>query len=187
MVSLACDKRLSLRNQYDTKTPRASFLLRSSNRRRFYQGESSPAPREAGTCSRHEKNLQRGFRNVRPKFLRKIKIRKIPSGLPNHRRTCASLKHQSHFKRSTWARGPQAVRKDSCLGNTLWKTGGVGQDPARPVRRGLYRGVPLIHGAGLGPDPLELLFSKAGSLPAGQPEQEAKLRHRKWRGQTAAR
>ena|ERR1700686_1343778 len=128
MASLACGKRLSLRNQYDTKTPRASvLLLRSSNGRRFPQGGSPPVPREAGTCSRHEKNLQRGFRNVRRKFLRKIKIRKIPSGLPNHRRTCASLKHQSHFKRSTWARGPQAVRKDSCLGNTLWKTGGVGQ------------------------------------------------------------
>ncbi len=70
-----------------------------------------------------KKILQRGFRNVRRKLFSKEKIRKIPSGIPNHCRTCASLKQQSHFKRSTWERVPQAVLKDSCLGNTLWKTG----------------------------------------------------------------
>jgi hypothetical protein len=30
---------------------------------------------------------------------------------------------QSHFKRSTWGKGLQAVLKDSCLDNTLSKSG----------------------------------------------------------------
>jgi hypothetical protein len=107
------------------------FLLRSSNGRRCHQGDSSPIPREAGTCSRHEKYLQRGFRNVRRKFLSKQRIRKIPSEIPNHCRTFAASSAANGskviFKRSTWIRGPQAVLKDSCLVNTLWRTGGLGQ------------------------------------------------------------
>src|SRR5580692_11938481 len=86
MANLACGKRLSLRNQYDTKTPRASFLLRSSNGRRVYQGESSPVPREARTCSRHEKNTAWVSKCPSKTFFEK-RIRKIPSGLPNHSRT----------------------------------------------------------------------------------------------------
>src|SRR5580700_5042188 len=127
MASLACGKRLSLRNQYDTKNPaRECFLLRSSNGRRFPQGDSSPIPRGAGTCSRHEKIYSVGFEMSVENFFRK-KIRKIPSGLPNHCWTLAASMQQGQFKRSTWASGPQAVLKDSCLVNTLWKTSGPGQ------------------------------------------------------------
>jgi hypothetical protein len=109
---------------------RECFLLRSSNGQRFPQGDSSPLPREAGTCSRHEKNFSVGFEMSVENFFRKKRIRKIPSGLPNHCRTCAAFTQQSHLKRSTWERGPQAVLKDSCLGNTLGEMGRV--DGAAP-------------------------------------------------------
>src|ERR1700722_4011821 len=49
MASLACGRRLSLRNQYDTKTPRASvFLWRSSNGRRCFQGVRRPSREKPG-------------------------------------------------------------------------------------------------------------------------------------------
>src|SRR5690348_14931703 len=57
MASLACGNRLSLRNQYDTKTPRASRPLtacQSAAWQTVFQGGESPVPREAGTCSRHK-------------------------------------------------------------------------------------------------------------------------------------
>src|ERR1700689_544908 len=80
MASLACGKRLSLRNQYDTKTPRARifFLLRSSNGRHCHQGDSSPIPREAGDMLASRKKLQRGFRNVRRKLSSKKEFEKCP-------------------------------------------------------------------------------------------------------------
>src|SRR5881296_3776411 len=63
MASRACGNRLSLRNQYDTKTPRAST---------FSQG-FPPAPAQFDSTGRTElasrKNLQRGFR-VDPNFVR---------------------------------------------------------------------------------------------------------------------
>jgi len=68
------------------------------------------------------KNLQRGFRSVRRKLFSKESLRKIPHELPNHCWTAAISTQQSHSKPSTWPRGPQAVRKYSCLDNTLWKT-----------------------------------------------------------------
>src|SRR5580658_1506298 len=88
MASLACGRRLSLRNQYDTKTPRASvFLLRPSNGRRFPQGDSSPVPREARTCSRHEKIYSVGFEMSVENFFRKNKDSKNslrdPESLPD--------------------------------------------------------------------------------------------------------
>jgi hypothetical protein len=46
-------------------------LLRSSNGRRVPQGESSPVPREAGTCSRHEKICSVGFEMSVENFFRK--------------------------------------------------------------------------------------------------------------------
>jgi hypothetical protein len=132
MANLACGNRLSLRNQYDTKTPRASvFLFRPSNGRRFPQGCSSPVPRETGTCSRHEKIYSVGFEISVENFFRK-RNRKISRELPNHCRTCAAFTQPSQFKRSTWAGGPQAVLKDSCLGNTLRQIGGAGCD-TRPL------------------------------------------------------
>src|ERR1700731_1089215 len=80
MASLACGKRLSLRNQYDTKTPRASFLLRSSNGWRVYQSESSLVPREAGTCSRHEKIFSVGIEVSVETFFEKKEFEKFPQG-----------------------------------------------------------------------------------------------------------
>jgi hypothetical protein len=87
-----------------------------------------------------------GFEMSVENFFRK-KIRKIPSGIPNHCRTFAASNAENSskviFKRSTWERGPQAVLKDSCLVNTLWGTGGVGQAPPgwlgeRPRRGAAY-------------------------------------------------
>jgi hypothetical protein len=76
-------------------------------------------------------------------FFRK-KIRKIPSGIPNHCRTFAAASAANGskviFNRSTWASGPQAVLKDSCLVNTPWETGEVRQAlagwPGERLRRG---------------------------------------------------
>jgi hypothetical protein len=57
------------------------------------------------------------------------RIRKIPSEIPNHCRTIAAANAANGskviFKRSTWRKGLQAVLKDSCLVNTLWKTTGL--------------------------------------------------------------
>src|SRR5437879_7061298 len=83
MASRACGNRLSLRNQYDTKTPRAST---------FSQG-FPPAPAQFGHTGRTKlasrKNAQRGFRvdpeneqshaeNVRRKFPRTWEPKKSP-------------------------------------------------------------------------------------------------------------
>jgi len=94
MASRACGNRLSLRNQYDTKTPRASP---------FFQG-FPPAPARVdyttGLNSRHEKIHSVGFEwtpkksRVTPKmsfenFLEPGNRKNLP-GLPNHRRTEAA-------------------------------------------------------------------------------------------------
>src|SRR6266436_2022688 len=120
MANLACGKRLSLRNQYDTKTPRASTFCCARQTDGASSGRFVARPARSRDLLASRKNLQRGFRNVRRNFFRK-RILKISSGLSNHCRTCAAFPQQSQFKRSTCAGGPQAVLKDSCLVNTLWK------------------------------------------------------------------
>ena len=63
------------------------FLLRSSNGRRCHQGESSPVPREAGTCSRHEKICSVGFEMSVENFFRKKNSKNFlrdPESLPDY-------------------------------------------------------------------------------------------------------
>ena len=69
---------------------RECSLLRSSNGRRFPQGDSSPVPREAGTCSRHEKIYSVGFEMSVEIFFEK-KFEKFPQG---SRITAGRLLHQ---------------------------------------------------------------------------------------------
>src|SRR5213075_2051488 len=109
MASRACGNRLSLRNQYDTKTPRAST---------FFQG-FPPAPAQFDCTSRTKlasrKNTQRGFRvdpeksRVTPKmsfenFLEPGNRKNLP-GLPNHRRTEAAQSSKSLLNLPPASRG----------------------------------------------------------------------------------
>ncbi len=94
MASRACGNRLSLRNQYDTKTPRAST---------FSQGFSPGLAQFDSTGQTKlasRKNPQRGFgvnpeneqglsENVRRKFPRTWEPKKSPER-PNHRWTNAA-------------------------------------------------------------------------------------------------
>ena len=119
------------------------FLLRSSNGRHCYQGDSSPIPREAGTCSRHEKSYRVSFEMSAENFLRKKYSKnspRDPESLPDY--CCSKCCNGSKviFKRSTWTRGPQAVLKDSCLDNTPMENRRGGAGLAGLVRRGRYGG-----------------------------------------------
>src|SRR6266478_3894605 len=122
-ASRACGNRLSLRNQYDTKTPRAST---------FSQGflpDPAQLTRLAGLNSRHEKihsvgfewtpiNLQDLVENVRQNFLEPGNRKNLPER-PNHRRTKAACSSKRPFKRITCMREPQAVQEDrfqECIG-----------------------------------------------------------------------
>src|SRR5437762_927745 len=116
MASRACGNRLSLRNQYDTKTPRAST---------FFQG-FPPAPAQFDCTSRTKlasrKNTQRGFRvdpekeqshaeNVLRKFPRTWEPKKSP-GTPESPPDRSCVKQQESSKPTTCIKGPQAVRED---------------------------------------------------------------------------
>src|SRR5437660_797854 len=88
MASRACGNRLSLRNQYDTKTPRAST---------FSQG-FPPAPAQFDSTGRTElasrKNLQRGFR-VDPNFVRVTPKMSVENFLePGNRKNLPGLPNQ---------------------------------------------------------------------------------------------
>src|SRR5713101_1521702 len=64
MASRCCGNRLSLPNQYDTKTPRASLSLATAGGRSvsgLFVARPALLP---GTVSRHESDAQRGSRNV---------------------------------------------------------------------------------------------------------------------------
>src|SRR5690348_2654047 len=76
-------------------------------------------------------------------FFRK-RNRKISQELPKHCRTAATSMQQGQSKRSTWSRGPQAVLKYSCLGNTLREIGLEVQDLSRaPCQRRQLEGAPF--------------------------------------------
>jgi len=64
MASRCCGNRLSLPNQYDTKTPRASLSLAAARRPRYFTAVRRPPGILPGTVSRHESHAQRGSRNV---------------------------------------------------------------------------------------------------------------------------
>ncbi len=76
------------------------FLLRSSNGRHCHQGDSSPVPREAGTCSRHEKTCSVGFEMSVENFLRKKNSKnslRDPESLPDYCCSKCCKRQQSHF------------------------------------------------------------------------------------------
>src|SRR5882724_4746542 len=125
MASRACGNRLSLRNQYDTKTPRAST---------FSQG-FSPGPVQfdsTGPTKLASRNKTAAWvssgpylkNRVTPKmsvenFLEPGNRKNLPER-PNHRRTNAAQRSNSLFNRTTCMSGPQAVREDrfqKCIGS----------------------------------------------------------------------
>jgi hypothetical protein len=135
---------LSLRNQYDTKTPRASlFCLGRQMDGAFLRAVRRPSPEKAGPARVTKKIYSVGFEMSVENFFRK-RNRKISQELPKHCRTAATSMQQGQSKRSTWSRGPQAVLKYSCLGNTLRKIGQEGQDSLRtPCQRIQREGRPF--------------------------------------------
>src|SRR5207249_11537272 len=109
MASRACGNRLSLRNQYDTKTPRASP---------FFQG-FPPTPAQFDCTSRTKlasrKNTQRGFRvdpekkqshaeNVLRKFPRTWEPKKSP-GTPESPPDRSCVKQQESLNLPPASRG----------------------------------------------------------------------------------
>ena len=62
MANLACGKRLSLRNQYDTKTPRASAFCCARQTDGASSGRFVARPARSRDLLASRKNLQRGFR-----------------------------------------------------------------------------------------------------------------------------
>src|SRR5579864_458729 len=74
MASRCCGNRLSLRNQYDTKTPRESLLCVALGGHRSARRLSRST---LETYSRHESNAQRAFRNSE-KIFKNLTRRKFP-------------------------------------------------------------------------------------------------------------
>src|ERR1700726_1185797 len=107
MASRCCGNRLSLRNQYDTKTPRESSLWPWEA---VFRAVRCLSRCVVGTSSRHESISQRGFRNTEKisKICEKKNSREILSERPT-----AGLCHpnfkQSHCQRNIDADQPQAV------------------------------------------------------------------------------
>src|SRR5271163_4016182 len=78
MANLACGRRLSLRNQYDTKTPRARIFFALVKRTALSSGRFVAHPARSRDMLASRKNLQRGFRNVRRKLSSKKGFEKFP-------------------------------------------------------------------------------------------------------------
>src|ERR1700681_1857719 len=123
MASRCCGNRLSLRNQYDTQTPRESSLF-------LWPWEAGfRAVRRLSRCvvetsSRHESNSQRGFQILR-KF-QNLARRKILGKIPSERPTaglCLPTSSQSHCQRNIGAHQPQAVLMYRFLSGTRGNTG----------------------------------------------------------------
>jgi len=109
MASRACGNRLSLRNQYDTKTPRASTFSWA------FRPLRPNLTTLAELNSRHEKMHSVGFKwtlkrsRVTPKvsvenFLEPGNRKNLP-GLPNHRRTEAASSSKSLLNLPPASRG----------------------------------------------------------------------------------
>jgi hypothetical protein len=140
MASLACGRRLSLRNQYDTKTPRARvFFAALVKRTALSSGRIVARPARSRDMLASRKIVTAWVSKFPSKTFFEIKrFEKFPQGS----RITAGLSLQRVmqsgnkviFKRSTWARGPQAVLKDSCLDNTLLIPRGL-EGPGLPVSR----------------------------------------------------
>src|SRR5580658_2794088 len=97
MASLACGRRLSLRNQYDTKTPRASVLCCARQTDGAFLRANRRPSREKPGHARVTKKSAAWVSKCPSKTFFEKKIRKIPSGIPNHCRTNAASTQQSHF------------------------------------------------------------------------------------------
>src|SRR5579859_4146148 len=98
MASRCCGNRLSLRNQYDTKTPRESLLCVALGGHRSTRRLSRST---LETYSRHESNAQRAFRNSE-KFFKNLTRRKFPGKILSERPTaelCPPNSRQSHSQR----------------------------------------------------------------------------------------
>src|SRR5689334_15671006 len=105
----------------------------------FLRAVRRPSPEKAGPARVTKKIYSVGFEMSVENFFRK-RNRKISQELPKHCRTAATSMQQGQSKRSTWSRGPQAVLKYSCLGNTLRKIGREGQDLLRTPCQRIERG-----------------------------------------------
>src|SRR5580698_3611203 len=107
-----------------TRKPRARvFFVALVKRTALSSGRFVARPARSRDMLASRKSLQRGFRNVRRKLFFEKRFEKFPQRF----RITAGLMlrecSQVIFKRSTWAKRPQAVLKDSCLVNTLGKMG----------------------------------------------------------------
>jgi hypothetical protein len=104
MASLACGRRLSLRNQYDTKTPRARFFICCARQTdgAVIRAIHHPSRERPGHARVTKNSYSVGFEMSVENFFRNEKIRKIPSEIPNHCRTfaaiCDAKRQQSHFQ-----------------------------------------------------------------------------------------
>src|SRR5277367_66502 len=103
MASLACGRRLSLRNQYDTKTPRARifFCCARQTDGTVIRAIRRPSREKPGTCSRHEKSYSVGFEMSVENFLRKKYSKnslRDPESLPDYCRSKCCKRQQSHFQ-----------------------------------------------------------------------------------------
>jgi hypothetical protein len=79
MANRACGKRLSLRNQYDTKTPRASVLfVRPFYRSAFFRAARRPSREKPGHARVTNKIFSVGFEMSVENFFRKKAFEKFP-------------------------------------------------------------------------------------------------------------
>src|SRR5713226_2319506 len=111
MASRCCGSRLSLPNQYDTKTPRASLLVCGrQGAALFFRAVRRPSRDSPGTASRHESKHSVGLENILGKIpnFSKRKISKIPSELPTAGPRLPNL-GESQCQRNT--RGGQAASR----------------------------------------------------------------------------
>src|SRR5579863_9892792 len=102
MASLACGRRLSLRNQYDTKTPRARILFCCARQTDGTVIRAIRRPsREKPGHARVTKKLAAWVSKCPSKTFFEKRIRKMPSEIPKHCRTFAAAsdakRQQSHF------------------------------------------------------------------------------------------
>jgi hypothetical protein len=95
---------LSLRNQYDTKTPRARvfFCCARQTDGAVIRAIRRPSREKPGHARVTKNNYSVGSEMSVENFFSKEKIRKIPSEIPNHCRTFAAIgdakRQQSHFQ-----------------------------------------------------------------------------------------
>src|SRR5271154_3157967 len=103
MASLACGRRLSLRNQYDTKTPRARIFFCCARQTDGTVIRAIRRPsREKPGHARVTKKVTAWVSKCPSKTFFDKRTRKTLAEIPNHCRTIAAAKcckrQQSHFQ-----------------------------------------------------------------------------------------